>query len=132
MMPDYRTLFDEKWVKAWDLGGKERTVTIEKVVAGILEDPRKKTKDRKPIVWFKGAKKPLALNKTNSKTIANMYGNMTEGWIGKSVTLYPTTTQVGPDSGVDCIRIKPGVPKGKAEPMPEPPPVSPADEPVAT
>lgn len=123
-MPDYRTMFDSKWVKAWDLGGKERTLVIEKVEQGVVEDPRKKTRDRLPVLWFKGAKKPFGCNKTNAATIKAMYGKMTEDWVGKSVTLYPTTCQVGPDPQVDCIRIKPGVPKHKGEEMPEPPPVT--------
>jgi hypothetical protein len=120
-MPDYRTMFDAKWVKAWDLGGKARVVTIEKVEAGFIEDKQKGKKDRLPIVWFKGAKKPLGFNKTNSKNVANMYGKNTEDWIGKSVTNYPTTCQVGADPNVDCILIKPEPPKGKAEDMPTPP-----------
>lgn len=124
-MPDYRTMFDAKWVKAWDLGGKARVVTIEKVEPGFIEDKQKGKKDRLPIVWFKGAKKPLGFNKTNSKTVANMYGKNTEDWIGKSVTIYPTTCQVGADPNVDCIRIKPEPPKGKAEDMPAPPPIPP-------
>jgi len=120
-------MFDCDWVRAWDLGGKPITVTITKVEAGVLEDPRRKKKDKKPIVWFQGAKKPLALNRTNSKTIATLYGNNTEAWIGKAITIYPTRTQFGSEE-VDCVRIKPEVPKGKAVDMPNPePPVAPAE-----
>lgn len=128
-MPDYRTMFDNKWVKAWDLGGKTITVTIVKVEAGVLENAKARKKDRAPIVWFKGAQKPLALNKTNAGAIAKMYGNETEKWIGKAITIYPTKTTFGPDE-VDCIRIKPGAPTGKAEDMPTPP-APPPDEPGA-
>lgn len=124
-MPDYRTMFDERWVKAWDLGGKPVTVTIVKVEAGVIENPKEKVNDkpkrqRLPIVWFKGAKKPLGLNKTNAQTIAKMYGNRTEDWLGKTVTIFPTTTQAFGEEK-DCIRIKPAVPKGPAGEMPEPP-----------
>lgn len=120
-MPDWRSMFDNKWVKAWDLGGQERTVTIEKVEAGVLEDKKNDKKDKAPIVWFKGAKKPLALNRTNSKTIAAMFGNRTEDWIGKAITIYPTTTSFGRDT-VDCIRVKPSIPTRKASDMPNPEP----------
>lgn len=119
-MADYRTMFDSDWVRAWDLGGKAVTVTIVKVEAGVLDNVKAKKKDKKPIVFFKGASKPLALNKTNAKTIAQLYGNDTREWIGKAVTIFPTTTQFGNDV-VDCIRIKPAVPKGKAQEMPDPP-----------
>jgi hypothetical protein len=117
-------MFDNKWVKSWDLGGRDITVTIVRVEAGVLENKRANKKDKAPIVWFKGGKKPLGLNRTNAKTIAAMYGNDTKDWIGKSVTLYPTQTQFGNDT-VDCIRIRPQAPRGKAQDMPNPEP--PAD-----
>lgn len=123
-MADYRTMFDEKWVRAWDLGGKELTVVIQKVEAGVLDNHRSKTKDRKPIVWFRGAKKPLALNKTNAKTIAGLYGNETEKWVGKPITIYPTRTMMGGEE-MDCIRVRPKLPTGKGQDMPAPPPPPP-------
>lgn len=120
-MPDYRSLFDNQWVKAWDLGDKPVTLTIERVEAGTIENRKAKKADRMPILWFKGAKKPFGCNRTNAKTIAGLYGTKTEAWIGKAITIYPTKTQFGNDE-VDCIRVKPQVPTGKASAMPEPPP----------
>lgn len=126
-MPDFRSFFDYKWVRAWDLGGREVTVVIERVEAGILENKQAKKRDKAPILYLRGAKKPLALNKTNAKTIAGLYGNNTDAWIGKSITIYPTRTTFGPDE-VDCIRVRPQVPKGKAEDMPNPAPPPGASE----
>jgi hypothetical protein len=120
-MADYRTMFDNKWLKAWDLGGRDWTLTIRKVEAGVLENVKARKKDRAPILWFKGAQKPLALNRTNSKTIAAMYGNETDNWVGKTVTLYATRTHFGPDE-VDCIRLRPTPPTGKGQEMPVAPP----------
>lgn len=126
-MPDWRTMFDEKWIKAWDLGGKPWTGTITKVEAGVLENQREKRKDRKPIVWFKGWKKPLGLNKVNSKTIAAMFGNNTDDWVGKKVTLVPAKTSFGNEHDIDCIRIRPRTLAVKDDqPVPEVAP--PADE----
>jgi hypothetical protein len=121
-MSDYRTMFDANWIKAWDLQGKDFTLEIVKVEAGSIENKQIKKKDRLPIIWFKGAKKPFGCNKTNAKTIAGMYGNETKEWIGKKVTLFPTTTSMAGQT-VDCIRIRPQVPKSKAEELPnvEPP-----------
>lgn len=123
-MADYRTMFDSEWVRSWDLGGKPRVVTIVKVEAGELQNQKARKKDKKPIVWFKGAKKPLALNKTNAKTIAALYGNDTTAWIGQPITIYPSKTSFGNEDNIDCIRIKPQKPTDKAEdmPNPEPPP----------
>jgi hypothetical protein len=49
-------------------------------------------------------------NKTNCKTLAAMYGNNTDDWVGKSCTLYVGQCEAFGET-VDCIRIRPGVPK---------------------
>ncbi len=117
-MPDYRTMFDSKWIRAWDLGGKDFTMVIERVEAGSIDNFQTQKKDRAPILWFKGAKKPLLLNKTNSKTIAQLYGTNTDEWVGKAITLFGTTTSLKGET-VDCIRIRPMIPKAAPTDMPE-------------
>lgn len=117
---DYRTLFDEKWLKCWDLNGKDWTLVIEKVEAGEIENQQKRTKERKPMIWFKGAKKPLLANKTICKVIATLYTNEVKNWLGKSLTLFPTTTQFGKET-VDCIRVRTQIPKGKGQDLPDRP-----------
>ena len=109
-MPDYRTFFDRDYIGAWDLPG-DVTVTISKVEGRELISAGGR-KTRKPVVWFEGKEKGLALNKTNSKIIATLYGNDTAGWVGKRVTLYPTKTSMGPET-VDCVRVRPTVPPEK-------------------
>jgi hypothetical protein len=106
-MPDYRKLFDSKYLYAIDLKGRSVGLTIEAVEgATVISDG---AKDRKPIVYFRESKarKGLLLNRTNARTIADLYGMNTEGWIGKRVTLFPTTTTFG-ERVVDCIRIRAG------------------------
>lgn len=115
-MADVRAMFDSQWVGAWDLAGKDRTLEISGVKAAQITSQRGTNK--KPIVSFKGAKKQLILNKTMMRVVAAMYGFDTAAWIGKPVTLYATTTDVGGKT-VDCVRIRPGVPKKKAEDLPE-------------
>src|SRR6185295_18707375 len=113
-MPHWRSMMDSKYVFAYDLDGKERTLTIARVEGGELEgDKGRKTK--KPLVYFKEAKtgKPLALNATNGKTIERLYGANTDEWIGKRVTLYPTTCEMAGETR-DCIRIRPRAPTGRA------------------
>jgi hypothetical protein len=109
-MPHYKSMFDDKdYLFAFDLQGRDVTVTIERVEAGtIIGEAGRKSK--KPMVTFRGAKKKLAINKTNGRTIAQLYGNDTSAWIGKSITIYPTTTTFGNDT-VECIRVRPTVPK---------------------
>jgi hypothetical protein len=105
---DYRTMFDDKWLKSWDLSG-DVNVTIERVEPGVIENEKDKTSKRVPVLFFKGFARPLGLNKTNGKTVAGMYGKDTARWIGKRLTLYPTTTEMNGEMK-DCIRIRPEVP----------------------
>lgn len=125
-MPDVRTMFDKQYLYAYDLQGRDVTVTIAKVVGGTLVGTGGKS-NKKPIIFFNGTTKGLALNITNAKTIASMYGNSfkSEDWIGKRVTLYPARTSFG-GTEMDCIRIRPTIPKTNAKDTPpaEPPPAA--------
>lgn len=118
-MPDFRMMFDKDYLYAYMLQGKEWTLEIERVLGGEITGEGGK-KSKKPICWFKGRKKPLALNVTNCKTIASMYGVRTEEWIGKKITIYPSTTEFGNKGTVDCIRVRQGIPRGQASTTPEP------------
>lgn len=112
---DVRKLFDKAYIYAYDLEGRDVTVEIVKVTGGTLVGTGGKT-NKKPVVFFRGTEKGLALNITNARVIAGLYGNSfkSEDWIGKRITLYPTTTTFGSQT-VDCIRIRNMVPKGKGE-----------------
>lgn len=110
-MPDYRTMFDKEHLGAWDLQGRDVTVTIEDVKAGQLVGEGGK-KAKKPILRFVGKEKTMACNVTNARTIAGMYGNDVTAWRGKKITIYPTVTQFG-GKEMECIRVRPTVPSGK-------------------
>lgn len=121
MPTDYRSLYDKDFIGAWDLKDKDVTVTITKVIGGSLVGPGGR-KAKKPVVYMRGTEKGFALNSTNGKTIAAMYGNMVEQWAGKRITLYKSTTRnPNGDGEVECIRVRPKVPAGAA----------PADEPIS-
>lgn len=104
-MPDYRLLYDHTHLFAFHLQGREATVKIAKVTGGKLKGKDGK-EERKPMLYFENKEKPLALNKTNGATVAGLYGNDTAAWVGKLITLYPTTTQAF-GAVHDCIRIRP-------------------------
>lgn len=112
-MPDFRTMYDKEFVFAYDLEGKDVTVTIERVVVGELVGTSGK-KAKKPVVYFRGSQKGLALCITNGRTIAALYGNKTEDWVGKRITMFPTHTQFGGQT-VECIRVRPSVPASKTK-----------------
>jgi len=107
----YLSMFDRNYLGHFDLQGKEVTVTINKVLAGDLTAQGGR-KSKKPIIYFEGKEKGMILNKTNSKTIAAMYGAYVEEWVSKRITLYVSTTNNPDGTGsVECLRIRPGVPQ---------------------
>jgi len=119
-MPHYLSMYDSRFLHVWDLGGRDWTLTIARVTGEELTAQGGR-KSKKPVVYFRGATKGLALNKTNGAAIAGMYGVDTKEWIGKAVTLYGTQTEM---SGriVECIRVRPRIPGERpAEVLPDVP-----------
>jgi hypothetical protein len=109
-MSDYRLMYDSEYLYAYHLGGKAVNVTISRVtVCELIGEKGRKAK--KPLVHFADKNLPLAINRTNGKAIAALYGTDTAKWIGKAITIYPTTTEMG-GKVCDCIRVKPQAPKG--------------------
>lgn len=114
---DIRTAFPSTYLKAADLANQEFTLRIRSV---SLEDIGG---DQKPILYFDKTDKGVVLNKTNASALENAYGHDTDAWAGKSVVLFPATTQFQGRT-VDCIRLRPHYPKasnggvpGKPTPM---------------
>lgn len=112
-MAHWRSAMEEKeFLFAFNLDGKEYTLTIRSVASGVISGDKGKT-TKKPICTFVETTKKLALNATNCKTIEAIYGTPDIAqWVGKRITLYPTKTTMGPET-VDCIRIRPVVPPPK-------------------
>lgn len=107
---DYRSLYDREYVGAWELQGKDVTVTISTVKGGELTAVGGR-KSKKPIISFDGKEKKMIVNKTNAKIIAAMYGNIVEHWVGKRITLFVGMTR-DPSTGgdIECLRVRPTAP----------------------
>ncbi len=60
---------------------------------------------KKIVVFFRGTDKDLVLNKTNATCIAQMYGDQTEAWVGKTITLWPSQAEMGGKT-LPAIRIR--------------------------
>jgi hypothetical protein len=75
-------VFSGDYLKATDLDGREPTVVIATVEVKQFDD------GNKLLIMFQGKKKGLVANKTNANRIAMLYGDDTDGWIGKEVVLY--------------------------------------------
>jgi hypothetical protein len=80
--------FPSQYLRAADLAGKERTVTIDRVEAVLFENDGRKQK--KPVIHFKDTGvKPLVTNKTNFTMIAAAHGDDSDTWAGKRIVVYP-------------------------------------------
>ena len=117
-MSDIRLMFPSEYVAAPDLKGKDVVLTITRVSQETIKTSG--GDEMKPLIYFEetaaaakktGTKeKRLVLNKTNMNSIADMYGYEADEWVGKKITVYPTTCSAFGDT-VDCVRIRKGVPK---------------------
>jgi hypothetical protein len=92
-------VFSGEYLTAADLQGAEPAVVIESVELKEFDD------GNKFLLTFQGKKKGLVANKTNSKRIAALYGDDTDGWLGREIILY--TDQVDyAGKTVDAIRVR--------------------------
>lgn len=106
-MPHWRSLGpDPRYLAAYQLNGKEVTVTIDRVVSERVTGSNGKT-DTCRVMYFQGAKLPFICNVTNGTVCAKLYGSDTDAWKGKPITLYPTTIvdRITKET-IDCIRFK--------------------------
>jgi hypothetical protein len=117
--PDIRLWHEHKVLKAIHLRGRDVTVRIKSIAPGKITGVGGKS-DKMPMVEFEGKDLPLGLNKTNTNTLVALYGSKPSQLVGKLITLYPTTTKGKEGTIVECIRIRPVVPRGKADALDEP------------
>lgn len=122
-MPHILELFDpSKYICAFELQSKDRTVTIQTVRGEQIEGEGNR-KAKKPVIHFTDWPKPLVLNKTNAKVLIALYGSDYTKWAGKRITIYPTTAKMAGED-VDAVRVRkkvpvPAVQGAKDRPLPE-------------
>ncbi len=88
---------------------KDTTVKIIAVNREIVKGEGGK-KEECTVAKLEGMK-PFILNRTNAKTITRIYNTpYIEDWVGKSITIYPTTTKVAGEV-VECLRVREVMPQ---------------------
>lgn len=104
-------------LKAEELGvGKMVTVTIDQIKM------EKVGEDTKPVLYFEGKSKGLALNKTNTNALIDILGtDESDAWQGRKVQLYTTKVDYQ-GKRVLAIRIQ-EAPKAARVAKPAPVPV---------
>jgi hypothetical protein len=111
-MPTLNEMHPSKFLKADDLDQEDLVVVMKKIEMETVGQGAER--EEKWVLYFKGQDKGLVLNKTNAKTIAGLYGNDTDGWMGKQITLFPTQVDLRGEQ-VDAIRVRNKPPKVKGE-----------------
>jgi len=97
-------IYPSRYVKAEDLSD-DVEVVIDRVDMEDFEDPQTKKQSKKPVCYFLNARKGLILNKTNAHLIGKLYGEETDDWKGKTVTLTVVDVEAFGDI-VSAIRVK--------------------------
>jgi hypothetical protein len=105
-------LFPSKYVKASDLNGRTVTLTIKEL--RVEEMGHGSEKERKPVLYFERATKGLVLNRTNAMIIAGLYGDESDDWVGKRISIYPARVKAF-GTVQDAIRVREEIP---AQPKP--------------
>jgi hypothetical protein len=85
-------VFPSKYLKSEDIEGREPLVVIDRIVMEELTDG-----ERKPVMYFRDKKKGMIVNRTNWMACEFLYGEESDDWAGKEVTLFvaPVTTPSG-------------------------------------
>lgn len=117
-------VLDKNFLFAGDLDGKEVTLTIDRIAPKGTVNRESGEKIDKPVLYFKGTTKGLALNVTNMRALQLQHGNEWDNWPGQKATLIPTVTWIaksmaikngniileesenGKKVSVPCIRVK--------------------------
>ena len=104
-------IFPSKYLKAHDLlNDGDLIVTISDFVIEVVGNDQLTSK---PVLYFRELPmKGLILNKTNANTIADLYGEDTEDWIGKKITLYSCEVTFDDKTSLG-IRVRPNPPVEK-------------------
>lgn len=106
----WKKLTNPDYVGAWDFQpGQELTVKIETVRNEVVKlfDGKTTKEETCILATFEGGKKPMILNRTNCKIIANNLGgdHYIEHWIGKTITLYVAKVRAFGEM-TDAVRVK--------------------------
>lgn len=101
--------FSNNFFKADDFDARGTEYVISSVEMG------KAGREEKIILYFDDCDKVLPLNKTNALEIAELYGDDTDDWTGKSIRVYQAKTDFN-GKRVPCMRISAPLETAPAQP----------------
>ena len=103
----WKKLHNPDYLGAYSLDESTLVVEIKKVEKRQIPGADGKKDDA--VVAELVGQKPMILNATNMKTIASLYGNYIEDWVGKKVTLFVATVKAF-GTTTEALRIEAKVP----------------------
>lgn len=110
-MPKLNDMFPSKWLKAADCDEADLILTISELRQESVGQGA--DAGMKWVCYFEETEKGLVLNKTNTNTIAKLYGDDTDDWEGKKIALYATEVEYQGQQSLG-IRVRSRPPKVKA------------------
>lgn len=96
-------LFPSQYLKQSDVP-RPLVGTIQSIKHEEIQD--KGAKKMKPILYITGAPKPLVLNRVNAQSIASIYGDDSNNWIGKPIEIYTDPTVMMGRDRVGGLRLR--------------------------
>jgi hypothetical protein len=116
-MPDVNQVYQSQYMRAQQLGGQARRVTIEGATAEVLGSGERAV--QKVVLKFAKVAPRLPLNPTNARLLAATWGPDTANWIGHVIEL--TTRKVMFNGAlVDSIVVQIPAPAAAAAPAAAP------------
>lgn len=104
----WKKLHNPDYLGAYSLDESTMVVEIKKVEKRQIPGSDGKKDDA--VVAELVGQKPMILNATNMKTIASLYGNYIEDWVGKKITLFVATVKAF-GTTTDALRVEAKIPK---------------------
>jgi hypothetical protein len=98
------TVFPSRYFKAANLP-QPRNLTIVAAKMEELKTPDGGETQNRLVLHFHDEAKRLVMNVTNYDMLADMFGDETESWVGKTVQLYADKTRFG-NKIVPCVRVR--------------------------
>lgn len=108
-MADMTTEFEGDYLSADSYEEGERLVfTIKSVSKAEFDDRETGAKVSKVVLFFNEKKPGLTLSKMNGRTLIQLHGKDSDGWIGKRIALLRTAS---PDGKIKFFKIMDKEPK---------------------
>lgn len=80
--------FPSRFLRGSDVAGKKVNLKIKAVKIEKVFKQKVQKEVPTPIIYFEGKEKGVVLGKERAMEVAALYGDDTDGWVGKPVTMY--------------------------------------------